>query len=146
MFGETGIPGNQGEKVTIVSLCQAKYCVKATYADLWRICQITFGICSANDYYCILELLKTIVRFCLSICALVLITWLALHFIIIFWLKGQPGAAGRHGDQGAKGKQVFKFIFSHTEMSSLHLRRIFMFLKIVFVVVCIVCSREKLEQ
>ena len=59
MLGETGIPGNQGEKVTNVSFCHAKYRVKATYPDPRRICQRTFGICSAKDYRCTLELQKT---------------------------------------------------------------------------------------
>lgn len=44
---------------------------------------------------------------------------------MIFWLKGQRGAAGRHGEQGAKGKQVFKIYLFHTTMVSVHLRRIF---------------------
>ena len=65
MLGETGIPGNQGEKVTNVSFCHAKYRVKATYADPRRIYQRTFGICSAKDYPCILDLHKTVLQFTL---------------------------------------------------------------------------------
>lgn len=161
MLGETGIPGNQGEKVTNVSFCHAKYLnivLKllilifeefAKYLPEFVLQKNTTVYLNCTKLLFNLlccYVINKVVRFHLSICASVLIPWLVLQFYNNILIKGSTGNGWTSWRARSKRKTGIQIYFFHTAMSSLHLRRIFMFPKISFAVACFVCSREKLDQ